>query len=176
MRVARALVGLILVGTATAALASFVEVESILTSGPLLSLCGLTLGFMSFRARQPRAFFYALAGPTIFVACAALIAGMHWSPREAQAPVVVILLASAALHAATIRPVLRDLRFASGPKAKAQFSFLWMLVIVTLAAIAMAAVGHRDGELSIVLAAVAYAACLLFVARRLRNELREQHP
>ncbi len=82
-----ALIVIQVVGVLLAAGFAFDEIESIVFSGPVLSLTSLVIAAASFRACRPAGFYFGLATPTFAILCFAVICGQEWSPAEAQRPV-----------------------------------------------------------------------------------------
>lgn len=82
-----ALIVIQVVGVLLAAGFAFDEIESIVFSGPVLSLTSLVIAAASFRACRPAGFYFGLATPTFAILCFAAICGQEWSPAEAQRPV-----------------------------------------------------------------------------------------
>lgn len=78
-------------------IAAFVEIETILASGPLLSTtgCGLALAAAFSRglgSRRSAVIKFGLSTPGISLFCLALIYALNWGPGQAQAPVSLIAL------------------------------------------------------------------------------------
>ncbi len=53
------------------------DVESIVVSGPTLSLTSLAIVVLSHRKHRPAGFYFGLATPTISVACFSIICGFE---------------------------------------------------------------------------------------------------
>jgi hypothetical protein len=75
----------------TMLIAAGVKTESILATGPALTVIGLLLG-LTTRALQSRsALAFALSGPLVCAFISFLIAAFHWSPLEGHIPTLVVL-------------------------------------------------------------------------------------
>lgn len=88
--------GFQLLVTQVGLLACFLDVESIVVTGPVLTVTGL---FTTLLIRKRAEFWigtlYGLSGPAISLFVLALIAVLRWNPGEAQDPVSGIALAYA---------------------------------------------------------------------------------
>lgn len=78
-----------------AASVAVLEIESILVSGPLLSLVGLTIAAICFQRRLLTGLLFGCSVPTISVICFAIINVMAWGPNAAQTPISMLLVAFA---------------------------------------------------------------------------------
>jgi hypothetical protein len=194
MRLPKTLIVLLAVGSAMAAVASAVEPESILASGPAVGVVGLWLAALAYRWRRTATFFYALLGPTVFVACAAMIAVMEWGPLEARAPVAAVLTIWTLFQSATLPWAQFDWRSrgrshrgqaadpansASGaivlqelPPARLQLSLRWLMLLMLLSTAPMVTFTLAGEYASIVAAAVVYVLLVLLSVRAFyRNAL-----
>lgn len=77
--------------TIAAILAGAVEIESIIGTGPAMSITGLALAFVARPLRSWRVLLFSLSAPVLCALCAFLIALFRWDPGEAQTPIMVIL-------------------------------------------------------------------------------------
>jgi len=71
------------------------NIESILFSGPIVSILGLLTTILAIRARSGNTLLlsiFGLSGPAISVGTFALIAYQEWSPSDAQEPVSMLLI------------------------------------------------------------------------------------
>jgi len=84
---ARILVVLQLVGIAVAVVAGLVDIESIVVSGPVLSLLGLLIAVLSIPCRAWQGILFGASAIIMSIACFAAIAGLGLSPHEAQFPI-----------------------------------------------------------------------------------------
>jgi hypothetical protein len=80
-----------LVAAAIAFFACLVDVESIVGTGPALSIVGLLLALATRRLNSWSAVAFGLSGPLVCALGAALIAVGDWSPGEAQQPITILL-------------------------------------------------------------------------------------
>ena len=56
------------------------EIESILVSGPALSLAGILIAFLAYLRRTVRAFYFGVYAPTASLVCFLLIYTQRWGP------------------------------------------------------------------------------------------------
>ncbi|MEZ6125875.1 MAG: hypothetical protein R3C49_22335 [Planctomycetaceae bacterium] len=66
------------------------EIESILGTGPVISLLGLAILVAAIRARQPVAALVGASGPGISLICWAAILMNGWGPGDAQEPISIV--------------------------------------------------------------------------------------
>lgn len=84
------LVGLKILTIIGGAIAAHIEIESILVSGSLLTLQGIPIGLLSYRASYWRGLSFGVCGPAISIFCFLLINIMDWGPKDAEEPVSAI--------------------------------------------------------------------------------------
>lgn len=70
--------------------ASFIDVESIVITGPVLTVLGLITLFLAVRTDVGTGFVVGISGPAIAVLCFALIYSQNWSPGDASRPIPLI--------------------------------------------------------------------------------------
>jgi hypothetical protein len=89
------LVMLQIVGILIATVAALMEIESIVASGPLLTLNGLLIAVVGYRRRRPPAFYFGLYAPSVSLICFLIIFFNRWGPSAAARPIgaLVALLA-----------------------------------------------------------------------------------
>lgn len=71
--------------------AAAIKTESILITGPALSLIGLLLGLATCALQSPAALAFALSAPLVCGLILFLIAAFRWGAREAYLPTVLVL-------------------------------------------------------------------------------------
>jgi hypothetical protein len=81
------LIVLLLLGLVASAIAAFVEIESILVSGPACTLVAVLIAIPSYRRSLQLPFLFGLSVPTVSVLCFVMIFGCDWSPAEAHFPI-----------------------------------------------------------------------------------------
>jgi hypothetical protein len=99
----KAAAGLMIAGWVAAAIAwllAFVDIESIMLSGPVLMLLAMAGAVVAGRARSGALFVTAVVQWGMPVAIFILIVGMNWGPNAARAPVLTI----GAIYLATLAP------------------------------------------------------------------------
>ena len=72
-------------------IAVWVDVESIVFTGPVLSVVGIALAIFTQRLRSWATLLFSLSGPLICALGAFLIAVFHLGPPEAQAPIAGLM-------------------------------------------------------------------------------------
>ena len=80
-------------GIAIGVVVAAMEIESIIVSGPVLSLLGLAIALNWRRSRSLATLAYGLSPSLLSLLVFALINIMEWGPREATTPVMMLLLA-----------------------------------------------------------------------------------
>jgi hypothetical protein len=137
-------------GATAAAVAAFVEVETIIAFGPAIALLGMVLALVSLQSTFLNLLLFGLLCPVTTSAIALLIAWLEWSPGEAAVPVPVLLTLNAGITAVwgplTARQIIRTRRLdASSGKAIVRFSLLNLLGLVTVACLLLALLRQIPG-------------------------------
>lgn len=70
---------------------SAVEIESILASGPILSLSGAWIAWLAYRRQAVTAFYFGMLAPSFAWFCFLLIYTQRWGPSEAARPISALL-------------------------------------------------------------------------------------
>jgi hypothetical protein len=78
------------VGLGLGATAAWVEIESIMVAGPLLSLTGLVVAWLSARRAFPLGVVAGLSTGAVSLLCLALVWGLGWGPEPARVPIGII--------------------------------------------------------------------------------------
>ena len=73
-----------------ALIGSFVEIRTILLSGPMLSAIGLVVAWTSYRCDKRLGIVVGLSGFLITLFCISLILIFNWLPQEAETPIRII--------------------------------------------------------------------------------------
>lgn len=97
------------IGLMIATVFAWHEIRSIVWSGPILTLTGLTIALISYRKNRPAGLYFGLAAPTVAVICFSLICGLQWSTDEALVPVGMVLTCFSAICILTIRHAFREI-------------------------------------------------------------------
>jgi len=92
LTIIRILICIQMLGIAGSIVASLVEIESIVASGPVFSAVGLAIALLCYRRRRPLGIYFGISAPTISVVCFAIIFGLQWSPEDAAAPISMLLV------------------------------------------------------------------------------------
>jgi hypothetical protein len=183
------------VAAVIAAVAVFVDVESILVSCPALALMGYVLALAAIQQVSISLLLFGLSCPIITSAIALLIASFDWGPREAVLPVRVLLTLNAATTLAwgtrVGRKILRCRSLVTAADAPPfRFSLMSLLALVTFTCLLFAAVRRLapDGEmvyfaaygvtvlvLSLVVA-LRYFYCVRSIARASKDESHSSPP
>lgn len=80
------------IGTSVAVILSIVDVETIVGSGPILSVIGLVVAFAGLVKGNRAAILFGLSATAMSLFLFALINRLRWGPSEASLPVSIILL------------------------------------------------------------------------------------
>lgn len=123
---------------------SLIEIETIIGTGPALSIIGLTLAVVTRRLNSWEPIAFGLSGPLICALAATLIAVYEWGPREAQRPIpwllVAYLVSATPLAVLALRSILRwHVMILPNERRAWQFSMkallVWMTAVCLLAAV-----------------------------------------
>jgi hypothetical protein len=166
----RILLVLYTVGFVIAAIASAVNVRSIILSGLILSPTGVLIALASFRVGRPFGFHYGLTAPTMTAICACTIWGLEWSPDIAYLPIAVLLVVVAlgCVRVGWLAVGECHREFARNP-LRFQFSIaslLWAMLVVALF-FGFLRMGSQRGMAVVIL--VAYGAIIWSSVRRFRR-------
>jgi hypothetical protein len=171
--------------------AACVEIETIVGTGPVLTVTGLALAIVTRRLNSWEPIAFGLSGPLICALTATLTAVYRWGPHDAERPVPVLfsayLVAASPLAFLAFRAILRWQPLVwSHEKRVWQFSLrsllVWMTVICVLVAAGQYVVlenadapsrPHREG---LVFALFAASAMLLSATILWRFLAKRRHP
>ncbi len=92
LRLLRIFVGLQCTTIALGVAFALYDIESIVVTGPILSVTGVGAALFSRRHQQAGGIIFGLSGPVITLFCFVLIDQLNWSPRNAQYPVSLIAM------------------------------------------------------------------------------------
>lgn len=161
-----------LLGVSVATAASTIQIESIVVSGPLLSLLGLTIAVAAWALRRSTA--AALFGLSVMILSAGvfgLIVSLPWSPDDAQYPVPLILIGYEYLitpfGAIAVHRLWRN-ESARADHRRLQFGLRDLLALTLVVAIASGVlrIAMNRHSLTVELAPGVAAAIVLAVLRR----------
>lgn len=93
---------------AVALLAQWIDIESIVFSGPVFCLVGLGTVVASFRGRRPLGVVFGSGAVAFSVFIFLLIYFNHWSPSEARRPVIGLTWCYVALMSPLIGVLVKD--------------------------------------------------------------------
>jgi hypothetical protein len=135
---------LLLLGIGGAVIAATIEIESIVATGPVFSLIGLSLSIAwIFYRRVPALPLIGMSLPILSLIVFALINLLEWSPDEASRPVSTTLLVYQAVVVAiglnTLRSILADGRFVPS-NGGGQFSIRSLLILTGVLGVALGAI------------------------------------
>lgn len=139
---ALALWGLQVFVTLIAAAAACVDVESIIGTGPALTVAGVALALVARPARSWWVLGLSLSAPAVCVLCAALIVTRDWGPADAQVPISVIAAIYAVLAAPLAVMALRSILAWQSERRPFvwRYSLKSLLVLVTVVCLLAAGV------------------------------------
>lgn len=133
-----------MVGISGAVVASVIDIESIVGSGPILSLTGLALAIGAWKTRRSRTgLLFGLSAGAMTVAVFLLIFLRRWSPDDAKYPVPLILIGYEYLIAPVALLAAHELRQENAtvlPGRHVQFNLRELLLVTTFLAIVFAAI------------------------------------
>ncbi len=86
------------------------DIESIMVSGPVVSVIGLLVGLMSLRRYDGVGLLFGLSALSMSVLCLSVIYGLEWGPHEAALPISCLLIAYAILSLPAGAVAFRRLR------------------------------------------------------------------
>lgn len=167
-----------LVSMLAAVVAAVIEIETIVVTGPLLSLSGLVMAGWSFYRGARLGFYFGLTAPTIAVICFAVIYGFSWGPSEAATPIASLLfvfgvgcipLAFLALRETDPTPVFRS---ATPPQFSLAALLVWTLAVsLPLGFYRLGPVGAALGVLGSYALLVGYALVHFHATRAATREI-----
>lgn len=160
-----------MLGIAVATIVACVEIESILFSGPALSLAGVWIAFLAYRRRAVTAFAFGLFAPSAALGCFLLIYTQRWGPSEAARPIstLMILLALVALPLGCF--ACRDIsRKPLDRTRRAQFRIATLLGLTAGIAIVLGALRALDAPALVTAFSAAYVLVVAVFAYRIRGE------
>ena len=125
-------------------IAAAMEIESILVTGPLLTIIGLLFATVTRRIGSIAVLVYGLSGPLMCALCAGLIAYYSWGPEPSRRPINSIIVAYTALIApVAIGTFYRIRRFPAQSYARQPYAWRYslksMLVVMTAVCVLIAA-------------------------------------
>lgn len=137
MKLIAALVLIQMVGTVAAVVAAVVDIETILTTGPVLTLIGCVIVILCFRKAHSLGLYFGLSVPSISVLCFSVIYGLKWAPGDAAVPISCLLIVFAVLSLPLGVLALRRIPHITHAKRplKMQFSLadlLGLMLVVSL--------------------------------------------
>jgi hypothetical protein len=131
----------------TILIAAIVKTESILATGPTLTVVGLLLALATCSIQSQPVLGFAISGPLVCALISYFIAAFRWGPREGHTPTVVILIIYVTLIAPLAliawRHIWRWSPIARNLAAPAfQFRLKTLLIAITMACLLTAAVKY----------------------------------
>lgn len=168
---ARVLIVAQVVGILAAVAASVIDIETIVVSGPLLSLVGLLLGLVSFRRNDGIGLLFGLSTPSVAVLCFCIIFGLRWGPHDAAFPIPCLLAAFAILSVPAGVVALRRLRRPVGAtrRVKMQFQISTLLGLTFLVALVLGLYKTYGEPGTAVAIMIAYSIAIASVVKRFRD-------
>jgi hypothetical protein len=137
MKLMAALILIQMVGIVAAVVAAIVEIETILTTGPVLSVIGCVIVFGCFRKSHSLGLYFGFSVPSISILCFSMIYGMKWGPGDAATPIHCLLIVFAVVSVPLGVLAVRRMPHVTHAKRplKMQFSLadlLGLMLIVSL--------------------------------------------
>lgn len=152
----------ILIAVAAAA----IEIETIVGSGPLLSVTGLFISLASFRANRPLGLYFGLSAPTISLLCCTLIVFFTWGPAQAYSPILSLLIVYALISTPFGILAYRELNrgWTATHRSLLQFNLSTILKVILVSSLVMGALRASGPPAA---AVVGLAVWMIFVGRLL---------
>ncbi len=159
-------------GIVIAACVASEEIETILASGPLLSVSGLWIAGLAYRRRAPAAFAYGLLLPTFAWFCFLLIFTNDWGPSEARQPIASLsgILAFAAVPFAYFAYCDIDRKPVSRGQRRIQFRISTMLAMTAAFAVVLGMLRALEAPAIITVLTLSYGAVVGYFACRLWHD------
>jgi hypothetical protein len=156
------------IGTLLATIAAWDVIQSIILSGPILGVTGLTVALLSFRGRRPIGFHYGLAAPTVAIVSFFFINFLSWSPSEAWMPVGALATVFSVISIPACVAAVLEHRNHRPPQHPLPLQFgisslLWTMLFVALFFSCLRAEAERA------MGTVVVAGYTIFVWRLIRN-------
>jgi hypothetical protein len=172
-RIAQVLILLQLASIGIAIVASIIEIEWIVVSGPLLSFTGLPIVFCCLLHGWRFGLLFAFAVPTVSIVCFSLIYGLSWSPDEASKPISLILFGFGIAAIPLAAFALREVRSgALNSPGSLQFRLSSLIVLTAVISIPLAL--YRSGpEMTVLGVIAAYFILLIAIAQSSRASQRK---
>ena len=160
-----------IVGILAAAIASVIEIESIMVSGPLVSLVGLLIASVSFRRNDGVGLMFGLSTPSVAVLCLSIIYGLNWGPGEAAFPISCLLVAFAILSVPGGMVALWRLRQPAGAtrRLKTQFQISTLMGLTFLVALVLGLHGSFGEPGAAVGIMIAYSTAVASIIKSFRD-------
>lgn len=163
-------------GILIGAVCAVFEIESIMASGPILSLSGGLIALLSFHRDRLMGLLFGLAAPTVAMFCLFVIATRNWSPPEAQIPVSLFLVVFGLLCVPACALAVLELETSGTTRQKVrfQFSIAAMLVLMLMFALVFgfAQTAGFDGAVTGIF--LGYLVVLLYVLNQFFRNRRLQ--
>lgn len=151
-------------GIVVAVVFAVMGIESIVVSGPILSVSGALVGLLSFNRDRLLGFLFGLSAPTMAAFCLFVIATKEWSPNDAQVPVGAFLVVYGLLSMPACAVSVQEIHTSAGSVSgrRFQFSIAALLVLMLVMAIILG-LAQRGGKWIAVGVFFGYLVVLLYV-------------
>jgi hypothetical protein len=131
--------------------AAAIEVETIIWSGPILTISGLVNAIIARSSASWTKLFLGLSGPLVCALIAVCIAVFNWNPNDAEKPTIVImtlyLFVFLPVSVVALRQEFNVHADADGAVPRLQFSMKSLLIAVTAICLVIAVVRFLLGSL-----------------------------
>lgn len=151
-----------------------IDIESIVASGPILSVSGALIGQLSFGRDRLLGLFFGMSAPTLAAFCLFVIATLEWDPSDAQIPVGALLVVFGLLSVPACALSVQELHTSgNAPRTHFQFSIAAVLVLTLVLAITLG-LAQRGGKGIAVGVSLGYLVVLLYVLNQFFRNRRQK--
>jgi hypothetical protein len=155
-------------GIQVAAIVAAYEIESIVFSGPILSVTGALIALLSFRRGCTFGLLFGLAAPSVTAFCLFVIAMLEWSPGDAHLPVSTFLFLFGLGCIPACAVTILEARAVNAGRANTpfQYSIAAMLVLMLALALGLGLTQAYSYKGAAAGTTLAYLVVLLYVLHR----------
>ncbi|MCC6123826.1 MAG: hypothetical protein IT426_02605 [Pirellulales bacterium] len=156
-----------ILGVTVAVILALIEIESIIPTGICLVAYSLIVALLAYRRNRATCLYYALAAPSVSVACFSVIFGLHWGPNDARIPIGCSLALFGLVNIPFGIAALFELKQPeSGSRRKGPFqysiaSIMGLTLVVALSLSLSKTLGNRGIALAILLCHLSLTAYIL---------------
>lgn len=163
-------------GILLAVVLAVIDIESIVISGPILSVTGALIAFLAHHRDHLLGLLFGLSPPTVAAFCLFVIAMLEWSPADAQVPVAAFLVLYGLLCVPICVLAEAELQSSRDSRRKVhfQYSIAAMLVLMLVLAIVLGLTQTAGGKGLAAGISLAYLSALFYVLNQFFRNRRLQ--